>query len=474
MSTIKLKCTLLTDVILNQKSATEGNRKTLDFIPGNNFLGIVASALYDEVDRQDALILFHTGDVKFGDAHPSVEGIRGLKIPASMYYPKLKKMTDECYIHHLIPNLDAVDLKNKQLKQCRSGFYCFSRNEGREVQTVMNFAIKSAYDKANRRSKDEMMYGYESLAKGSTFYFEVDFNDKSETYREKVKSCLIGKKRIGRSRSAQYGLVEIEEFNFIQPESVETNVDYVTVYADGRLIFLDEFGVPTFRPSAKDLGFSNGEEICWEKSQIRTFQYAPWNFKRQTYDMDRCGIEKGSVFVVKLNGTCTSYPKYVGCYQNEGFGKVICNPSFLEADKDGKSVCKMSETCSPSTNVLNAVENNSLLLKYLKKKKADDDLRHRIYSAVNDFVSSNLKNFKGEERFASQWGAIRGIAMRCEENRLKEAILDYISHGVASEKWEKKRRNEILKCFLDCFSEAGLKKAVINLAAEMGKFCKWS
>ena len=170
MSTIKLKCTLLTDVILNQKSATEGNRKTLDFIPGNNFLGIVASALYDEVDRQDALILFHTGDVKFGDAHPSVEGIRGLKIPASMYYPKLKKMTDECYIHHLIPNLDAVDLKNKQLKQCRSGFYCFSRNEGREVQTVMNFAIKSAYDKANRRSKDEMMYGYESLAKNALLF----------------------------------------------------------------------------------------------------------------------------------------------------------------------------------------------------------------------------------------------------------------------------------------------------------------
>ena len=33
---------LLSDVILNQKAATEGPNKTLDFIPGSCFLGIVA------------------------------------------------------------------------------------------------------------------------------------------------------------------------------------------------------------------------------------------------------------------------------------------------------------------------------------------------------------------------------------------------------------------------------------------------
>ena len=34
MKTIHFKCTLLSDVILNQKSATEGDNNTLDFIPG--------------------------------------------------------------------------------------------------------------------------------------------------------------------------------------------------------------------------------------------------------------------------------------------------------------------------------------------------------------------------------------------------------------------------------------------------------
>ena len=107
MTTLQFKCTLLSDVILNQKAATEGPNQTLDFIPGSNFLGIVASKLYpkkeDEKAYQETLNLFHSDKVRFGDAHPSGSGIRGLKIPASMFYPKLKKPNDECYINHLIP-----------------------------------------------------------------------------------------------------------------------------------------------------------------------------------------------------------------------------------------------------------------------------------------------------------------------------------------------------------------------------------
>ena len=34
-------CTLLSDVILSMHSSATGIKETLDFIPGNNFLGIV-------------------------------------------------------------------------------------------------------------------------------------------------------------------------------------------------------------------------------------------------------------------------------------------------------------------------------------------------------------------------------------------------------------------------------------------------
>ena len=87
MTTIKFKCTLLSDVILNQKAATDGPNKTLDFIPGSSFLGIAASRLYAELEKKARWDIFHSGKVKFGDAHPSSEGKRGLKAPLAMYYP---------------------------------------------------------------------------------------------------------------------------------------------------------------------------------------------------------------------------------------------------------------------------------------------------------------------------------------------------------------------------------------------------
>ena len=38
---MKFKCTLLSDLVLNETSSSEGKQRCLDFIPGNNFLGIL-------------------------------------------------------------------------------------------------------------------------------------------------------------------------------------------------------------------------------------------------------------------------------------------------------------------------------------------------------------------------------------------------------------------------------------------------
>lgn len=478
MSTMKFKCTLLTDVILNQKSATEGNRQTLDFIPGNNFLGIAASTLYnEEIDGEKALILFHTGDVKYGDAHPSKGGVRGLKIPAMMFYPKLKQMTEECYVHHLVPDLSCKAMKNKQLKQCRSGFYCFleSEEKAEKVALERNFAIKSAYDKQNRRSKDKMMYGYESLEKDSEFYFDVCLNDKSEEYKEEIKNSLIGERRIGRSRTAQYGLVKIEEFEYEQASSdFQKRGNMVTVYADGRLIFLDEFGIPTFRPTEEDLGLPGGK-ICWEKSQIRTFQYAPWNSTRHAYDADRCGIEKGSVFVVELPENYSMSPiEYIGFYQNEGFGKVIYNPVFLSAEKDGRAKYQFTGSMLDNGPVesVDSFEVDSPLLKYLRKRKEIETLQSDIYQVVNEFVDVHSSLYKGEDKFAAQWGSIRKIAMEHSGEELKQEITSYLEHGVASDKWNRKMRKEKFIHFINDCSIEKLQETVVNLAAEMAKVCK--
>lgn len=472
--TLKFKCTLDSDLVLSQTSSSEGNQKTLDFIPGNNFLGIVASKMYKD-GSAESLAMFHSSEVRFGDAHPSKCGIRGLKVPASMYYPKLGSASDECFIHHLTDH-DNQDIKNKQLKQCREGFYSFAETIGEKVIIQKNFTIKSAYDSNARRSEDGLMFGYESLHKGLVLYFEVE-SDLSDEQNKKIADALCGKKQIGHSRSAEFGLVSIEPYNYKEICSAKPadSSDYVTVYADGRLIFLDKNGEQTFQPSAKDLGIDGGE-IDWSKSQIRTFQYAPWNGKRHTYEADRCGIEKGSVFVVKLNGaSCPERSQYVGSFKNEGFGKVIYNPVFLASNpsENGKALFTLVETKQDDDITSATPRPNTPLIDYLVYRKQLVESNQTVYQIVQSEVEKFEQLFKKGERFASQWGSIRSIAMLISDSqKLIDNIDEYLSHGVAKDKWEEQNRKESLDQFMKKHKNEDLQSIMINLASEMAKKCK--
>jgi len=459
MKTLQFKCTLLSDVILNVKAATEGNNNTLDFIPGNNFLGIVAKE-YDKFSEQKQIEIFHSGKVRFGDAHPvekKHESIRSLHIPASMYYQKLEPISNVCYIHHFHDY--KKDAKTVQLKQCRSGYYAFIPEEDGTkgiafpASASKTFAIKSAYDREMRRSEDEKMYGYQSLRQNQSFLFEVECDN--DDLAEEISKCLIGEKHIGRSRTAQYGLVKIEkaEFENIKGSKAPFNIgskQYIAVYAEGRLIFLDDEGIPTFQPTPEALGIKDKEaKIDWQKSQIRTFQYAPWNYQRQCRDTDRCGIEKGSVFIVETKDPVESDTAIVGAYLNEGFGKVIYNPAFLNAieGKNGFVTYKVPQREKGAETERIEPVNPSSLLKYLMAKCQQEKDDEEIMDKVNTFVKDNVKKLT-RKTSASQWGQIRSIAMsNTKEADIMEKLFGvtnegfdkekgYLTHGVASDDWK--------------------------------------
>lgn len=488
MERIEFKCTLLSDVVLSQNSATEGNKKSIDFIPGNNFLGIVAGALYkdadsdccEKLDATGSYMVFHSGHVRFGDANPSIGNVRGLKIPCSMFHPKQQKESECCYIHHLITDNDAV--KPLQLKQCRNGFYTFENNTANPIEVEKSFAIKSAYDSESRRSKDECLYGYESLSKGLVLFFDIELDDDvlaKNGLKEKIINSLVGKKYIGRSRTAQYGAVVIErmEKNYDETCSCKKGFslggeNYVSVYADGRLIFFDDNGRPTFTPSPCDLGVIDpNAEIDWGKSQIRTFQYAPWNFKRQSFDTDRCGIEKGSVFIVKTM-SAPENSQYVGKYRNEGFGKVIYNPSFLNAELGLNGIASF-KILGKNKNKENKVQSDysSPLIKNLYNRKIQEERNKCAFDFVNKFVDDNKPKFK-DDVFASQWGSIRSLAMIESDGKvLMKNIDSFLDHGIAKDKWEVSKRKETLDKFMKDM-EADLQNIMINLASQMAKYCK--
>ena len=474
----KFRCTLLTDVVLSQKSASEGNSMTLDFIPGSNFLGIVA-AHYDDF-KEKALDVFHSGKVRFSDAHPSIGGRRSLYVPASFFMPKL--VSDQgFYLHHATDH-SQEEIKALQLKQCRKGFYVFLDNIATQVSTFTSFAIKSAYDREMRKSKDEQMYGFQSMAKGVELYFSVESEDVD--LLDTVCDYLIGEKRIGKSRSSQYGLVKIESFEYSEVTSTADviTVDgnkYAAVYADGRLIFMDRYGVPTCLPRAEDLGLKG--EIDWAYSQVRTFQYAPWNGKRQCFDADRFGVEKGSVFLVKLeDNNIPVKTAYVGAFKGEGFGKVIYNPDFLTRSVNGKSVYVVNHESEVASAILGESSydwKNDQFMVWLHEIQDSRMGNIAIYEAVNEWKAINSALFMGES-FASQWGNIRTLAATSSsyeelEDKLFAENVGYLVHGVAKDKWDKYDRALKLKEFIEAqsqmLSDVELCRCVVNLATEMAK-----
>lgn len=484
MAKLFFTCKLLSDVIINQNSGTKTRQTSLDFIPGNSFLGIAAANLYNNPEKNN-IVIFHSGKVRFGDAHPLYNGIRTLKIPAILYHKKGRDLPDDgAFILYKWSSNNG-----EQPKQCRDGFYAFKNSKATLVKTEKSVAIKSAYDSERRRSKDEAMYSYEALRRGLELAFEVDFDSDAESLMEDVKNALVGIKHIGHSKTAQYGLAEIKSSNWEEIPSATPSASGIegnniaTVYADGRLIFFNQLGMSSFMPSAQDLGFMNGAEIDWDKTQIRTFQYAPWNAKRNNPDTDRCGVEKGSVFVVRLNGTKSpDVSQYVGQYRNEGFGKIIYNPSFLNSRENGMSELIFNEG-KKVDNLLNATGigtklTNTLLLEKIEAQiKIDfkDNQFKNSYKIINDFVKNDGKMFiDSNEHFASQWGYIRTLAdMSPDIKSFRKDVNSFLNHGVAKEKWEYKKL--LLDNFINTVEEKyseSWKDIMVNLAAEMAKKCK--
>ncbi|WP_241349827.1 hypothetical protein [Belliella filtrata] len=487
MTTYYFKCTLLSDVVLNNKLATEGNMTTLDYIPGSNFLGIAANKLYQDEGDETAYKLFHSGEVKFGDARVATSnGEPTYAVPFLFFQDKLNSKLEEdpIYLHHLITNENypkGDDKKtNLQLQQSRTGYLSATGKLVKEVEK--RFSLKSAYDRENRTSKSGNMFGFEAIPSGTVLIFSISSEDKS--LLEKVAEAIDKEQRLGKSKTAEYGQVKIEKIGNLVPLSTFQPIGYTLVYAESNLCFYDQAGQPTFQPMAKDLGLEGGE-IDWSKSQIRTYSYAPWNGQRKTTSTQRHCIAKGSVFYVK-GATPTTSENFVGHYQAEGLGKVIYNPIFLQSNGSEKESPFKIELDSKPEPVFKKGKKNTDLAKFLEKQKEQKDSElltsQLVTEYVYQFVPDKFKSLKDVS--PSQWGNIRSIASRSKDTDEMKSLLyegkeAYLKHGVAYEKcWGKNNETRLnnLKKIIGAVEEKSsdhtkvdLKVFVAKFAAEMAK-----
>lgn len=468
MKKYQYKCTLLSDVVITSMAATEGYKESLDYIPGSKFLGIVAKELYDERNSEKTLDLFHNGKVKYSDAILLYGNSALLKVPFSWYHEKGKAISDDIYLYH---NLSKNN--NSQLKQARAGY--FSPESNVFIALNQEFSLKSAQDAAKRRSKDGQMFGYYSLKAGTEWTFIIE--DEKGIYADEIKNIITGKQCIGRSRSAEYGLVNIAFLNEVKNEDEKQLNSKIILYAKSNLCFLDDdTGRFTARPTAKQLTGIENAEILWEKCQVRTRNYKTWNRYRNNKDAERLIIERGSVFVIKLNNPASSnyFARGIGSFKNEGFGEVLVNPGFLISDNENLSINLVKkEIKSASINAVEKGVNDKEVLNCLKKIRLRNRFDYSIDKMVNDFIQTNKKSF-GKGISKSQWGTLRNYGKHLNTKKQFETMVfdksvGFLYRGQSENEWRQKNRRVILENFLKNLKEEEYLPFIIKLSNQMAK-----
>lgn len=496
MITRLYKCELLSNIVLNSKTATEGAQKSLDYIPGSNFLGIAAAELYNQLKPEESYEYFHSGKVQFCDAHIASDNFRILKVPAAWFHEKGKTLhTPPVRIQHMIAGEELVHIMKSgiQLKQARAGY--FDPQTGKLANVKKEFHLKSAHNRAERRSAESEMFGYESLQQGSTFIFKVKY-DPSVNIKP-IEAALTGNKRIGRSKTAQYGLVNISPLAEEQKATNERIDGVVVIYAESDFSFINEDnGSACLQPKPEQLGLPEKSTILWDQSQVLFRTYTIWNGKRFSPDADRIVIEKGSVILAQLPEGSSITPQLfeqgVGLYKAEGLGQVIINPHFLAAEiKTGILRFKLKGNENTNNQLISAtIHGDNLqentILDYLANKKQQFEQKDLALEIIRNFISKHQSTFR--EITPSQWGCIRDVAAHSKnKNDLFDRLFGdkgYLNHGIMLDLWETKGRKEILKEMIDSkfssfindpaisLEESKIPQTVEKLAAQMQKKIK--
>lgn len=459
--------TLLSDIVLQTSSNTQGKNESRDFINGSVILGIVAKH-YDEFSNPFAI--FHSGAVRFGEAKPLISGKIGHKIPLCFFAPKEAKDLREVY-NALFCDFATKSLQNLQLRQIRSGYI----NEDLQ-KAELKYRYTQKVNLQAKSTKDNQMFGYEAIYKGAVFGFVVEFDEcVPNDDIEKITQILCGTHFIGKSKNAEYGEVLIQSSNDFRHEKHDLNLNAqdfsqdfneATLYVASSLALFDNT-MPTFIPNAKNLGLDLAQ-ILWEKTHIKTKIHTPYNQKRKAKDSARLIIEQGSVITLR-NLSQSDKDKLkngrilCGGFLSEGYGEILVNPSFLMQGKDNKPFVlnqshidnQKGENFAPQSSL----DNN--LIAYAKDLR---DLQMREVesaNAVDDFIATHKDKFSKVTN--AQWGAIRAFAQIADDKALKDRIICYINEERLEEKWKDGR--EILEQFINAHD----RDSIALLATRMPK-----
>jgi hypothetical protein len=445
MTRIYFTAQLLTDAIFSERSASTGGHHTLDYIPGSALLGAVAMeyAKYGS----NAFTVFHSGKVRFGNAYPlSDEGEPALPIPLAWHVSKGQDLEGSVtgvrnLIHATDSDFAKWDAAGEQQKQVRSGYFT---SKGDKIDPQRNYRVKTAIDRTKHGMADEaQLFGYQSLDAGTRCWFAVDFDtDLPESLVMDVADALCGFLRIGHSRSAEYGRIEVGKAESTNILKAAPGKDLL-LYCASDLSLADAVtGAPCLIPTPAMFGIGQAD-FAPARSYLRIRSYSPFNGTRRRFDLQRQVIVKGSVLVFEretsfdaseLDSVQKQVDPGVGLYRQDGLGQMLVNPPFL-AGLEFRSFESLSFSMKSSRATLNSSED---LASWLTGKAEATEKEIKAIEQVDRWIN-DLTN--GPYPRNSQWGQLRNIALQANSMAdVRGAVERLCKEGVSQKQWQKTLR----------------------------------
>lgn len=454
---IWLEIVLLGDVQLPARSATVGAPESLDHLPGSQLLGACAARLYDQLTQSQQWTVFHSGQVRFGAGLPMNDGVPGVQAPASWHHEKGQAFTDSSgrLLQAVVCSTDGLP-HDKQWKSLRGHWIDAC---GRVYRPIHSGSLRTAL--LHGRARAGFLFGIDCLARGQSLLACIEADvEVDPSLMQRVERSLTGELRVGRSRHAEFGRVQVRRAPGQTVALLTHLLDPMGSEGPGRALALSDLALrdsQTLAPSldpAVELG-----PVDHARSMMRSRSYSPFHGKRRRPDLERQVLVSGSVFWVQERP-----PSVAGDYTHEGLGQLAFEPRLLSRS-EWAALPTPSATAKPSSVASRAI------LEWTNARHNQRRQRDDVIEQVQQWAL-DLDRFGPMSR--SQWGAVRAVGATSRDvDELVTALEGITNHkGVSGNAWARRRidgqtRGETLIAQLRAVPPSLAPTAAVLLADEM-------
>lgn len=402
MYVLDYKITLLSPTIITSYSSDENMVRTLDYIPGSSILGLFASKyirqqrITDAHEDETFYNWFLRGDINFLNGYVLIEDRYGTvdTLPIPLFIQK-EKTGDK------ILNILLYNSKKQQMKSLNGyGHFDCTLIKRLEPKKRINFHHARS-SRLKGASDDGDIFNYEYLVPDQLFKGHI-YGDKEVLLRFKDMFGTRIPGRLGRSKGAEYGQVEIELMDIYELEFDKGALNnclwekekgiFITFISP--CIILNGFG--TSDPSLYNLkchlekAFGDDAEFTIEGSKIKPIfienYLAVWNMKRP---MEQA-IDCGSTIKLKFNDSVEYEDaikvlsrleeKGLGERKNEGFGQIKINIAPYDEYYEDNDKIKIRKPMSSMPDIVKEIFKSAIIDKIMEKTKMEVLLTINNYS----------------------------------------------------------------------------------------------